>query len=766
MTKKSTRGEFNSFVKGLITEASPLNFPEQAASAIENFELNKDGTLSRRLGLGNEPVYSTKSVTFSGTSPAVNNTLFTYVWEQPAGLVDKQFLVVNRGGPYLDIFDMSQDSIIANGFIGTVALPAGIPSDPNPQFASLDGFLIVVNGADGPQLVSYNKDTNTLNDAEYFNLQTRDIWGVSDIETDNDPSKRVSAKRDSHLYNLYNQGWNAPRLVGFAYDSPDEGFKIANGKYPADTEKIWTGIRYTASDPANPKEKLFYDAFNEVLGVDNSVSRGTFIIDMIQRGASRSNVIAANAANVSGPGRAVAFTSYAGNGERTATGPRCVVQFAGRVWYAGFGPTIDADARSPDLSRYLAFTQLVKNKSDFAKCYQDGDPTSRESNDIVDTDGGLIRISDMGAVNRMVVLNNTLLVFANNGVWSVTGGSDYGFSATNYKVDRVSEFGTIGPDCIINDGSTVFYWAENGIFAVTFDQLGKLTAQNITATTIQRFYEQIPTKNRGRARGVYDKVTNKLRWLYEEDAIFSSSSRSMELVLDLSLKAFSVNAITNYTNTSVADLFVTPAFSTEVVSDDVVVGGDIVLANAEDVIVSSIERASNLQSVKYLLLRFVADQIFYSIGWYNDPQFKDWFIIDGAGKDAKAFLVTGALTAGDSSISKQTPLLIMHMKRTELSIDSGYTLENQSGCLIRSMWDWANSSNSNKWGPLFQAYRYRRGYMPQAVPGEYDYGFDVITTRNKLRGRGRAISLYMESEPTKDCNIIGWNLNLNGNSIA
>ena len=765
MTKKATRGEFNSFVKGLITEASPLNFPEQAASDIENFELNKDGTLNRRLGLGPEPVYATKPTTFTGTSAALNNQIFTYVWDQPGGVKDKKFLIVCSGGFEFDVFDMAPDSIISGGFIGKVSLLAGIFDNPNPQFATIDGYLVVTNGSDGPQLVIYNPIDNSIT-VEYYNLLTRDIWGVSDPETDNNPTKRVTEKRNSHLYNLYNQGWNAPRLVDFAYDSPEEGFKIANGKYPADSEKIWTGIRYVADTPTNPKEKLFYGAFNELVGVDNSVSRGSFIIDLVQRGPSRSTAITNNAANVSGIDRGVSFTSYEGSYERSAYGPRCSAQYAGRIWYAGFGPTLEGDARSPDLSRFVAFTQLIKNKTDFAKCYQEGDPTSRESNDVIDTDGGLVRISDIGTIIRMVVLNNSLLVFADNGVWSITGGSDYGFSATNYKVDRVSEFGALGPDSVVTEGNSIFYWAENGIFGITFDQFGKLTSKNLTSTTIQKYYEQIPTRNRGRARGVYDTVTNKVRWLYEDDEVFSSSSKSKELILDLVLGAFSVNSIRNFSNTAVVDLFITPAFSTELSSDDVLVNGTSVTVNTEDTIISSIERTSSLQSVKYLLLRYVVGQIYYSIGWYNDPTFRDWAIIDGNGFDAKAYLVTGALTAGDSSLHKQVPVLVFHMKRTENQINSSFELENQSGCFVRSMWDWANSSNSNKWGPLFQAYRYRRGFVPQAGPGPYDYGFDLITTRNKLRGRGRALSLYVESEPQKDCQIIGWSLSLNGNSVA
>jgi hypothetical protein len=47
-----------------------------------------------------------------------------------------------------------------------------------------------------------------------------------------------------------------------------------------------------------------------------------------------------------------------------------------------------------------------------------------------------------------------------------------------------------------------------------------------------------------------------------------------------------------------------------------------------------------------------------------------------------------------------------------------------------------------------------------------DNGFEIISSRNKIRGRGRAIALYMETEPGKDCHILGWNITLNGNPTA
>ena len=55
MPRQTVPAEVNTFVKGLITEASPLTFPENASLDELNFILNKDGSRQRRLGMEFRP---------------------------------------------------------------------------------------------------------------------------------------------------------------------------------------------------------------------------------------------------------------------------------------------------------------------------------------------------------------------------------------------------------------------------------------------------------------------------------------------------------------------------------------------------------------------------------------------------------------------------------------------------------------------------------------------------------------------------------------
>jgi hypothetical protein len=133
------------------------------------------------------------------------------------------------------------------------------------------------------------------------------------------------------------------------------------------------------------------------------------------------------------------------------------------------------------------------------------------------------------------------------------------------------------------------------------------------------------------------------------------------------------------------------------------------------------------------------------------------------GVDAFAYLVTGAVTAGDSSVYKQIPYLTLHYVRTEKGVSSSLVPLNQSSCFVQSQWDWANTANSNKWSSFFQGYRQRKAYLADGSDDIYDTGFELVTTKNKIRGRGRAFALRMETEPLKDCQIVGWSIALNGN---
>jgi hypothetical protein len=129
-------------------------------------------------------------------------------------------------------------------------------------------------------------------------------------------------------------------------------------------------------------------------------------------------------------------------------------------------------------------------------------------------------------------------------------------------------------------------------------------------------------------------------------------------------------------------------------------------------------------------------------------------------------MVTGYIGTGDYSRFKQVPYIYFHLLRTENGFtDDGddFIVNNESSCLVQSQWDWANSESYGKWGTQFQAYRYKRRYTPTDVTDTYDYGTSTIVTKNKLRGRGRVVSLLISSEEEKDLQLLGWSMTIGVN---
>jgi hypothetical protein len=748
MTKKSVKVEVNNFVGGLITEASPLNFPANATTDELNFVLNRDGTRDRRFGMDFEAGYNLVEIPATLAEMATTSPV-PYQWFSVDGDANVNIMVVQVKDSLI-FFDLDNTVITSASPLGTISLASeGFPDDVRYSFTDVNGRLIVAAGVSNIASVTYDGTTFA---ATSETIKTRDIWG---LEVTEEPAYETDilyrgGLPETHQYNLYNQSWGIPRpysaLGALPMNDPVGVYNGVLSKYPSNSEVVWTGLYFQpAASGVDPYERLYPTLFEQAFGSKVKAPKGYFIIDLLARGPSRTAAMTANADRHP----ELSLTPITPVADTTPGGATIVTEFAGRVWYAGFsGKVVDGDSRSPNLSSYVAFSQLVSNSLDITKCYQSGDPTSRESNDLVDTDGGLIRLSGAEEIVNMVNIGSSLLVFATNGVWAISGGDRNGFTATNYKVDHLSTFGTIAPLSVVSDGSRALYWAADGIYVVDKNQIGDWIVNNLIQKNIQSFYEDIPIVGKSSAIGVFEAAGKRIRWLYHYGDRFTEFSDTRELILDLTLGAFYPFKIMRTAGNAVE---VVSVFASTPFNSPSVVGNP--------------NRTSGVLESRYLTVVNVAGDPYFTFSYYNNDKFLDWKSFDSVGYDAAAFLTTGAITANDSSVAKQVPYLTLHFRRTELGVDESLAPQYTSSCFVRSQWDWANSANSNKWGSLFQGYRQRKEYLPTSEDDDYDTGFEVVTSRSKLRGRGKAFSLFMETEAGKDCRILGWSISLNGNPV-
>lgn len=762
MPKQERRAEINSFVKGLITEASALNFPPDAIASGENFDLHRDGTISRRLGMDYEANggFVNSGLTLDNLDTAGINT---YRWLSVGGDPTRDIAVIQIN-QHLFFFDLSA-SVLSTSMLGTIIL-SSFPANKKYSFASLEGQLVAVGGVDVVAIITFTSGSfNIL----YDRLLTRDVWGVEETADPNyetDASYR-GALTQQHLYNLHNQSWGIPRKAadGGLISPADYYFGAGLGVYPSNSEQVWPGLQFQAVAPGqDPFERVYVNLYQEVLGAKPVTAKGYFIIDVLRRGQSRTEQFYNNKSK---------YPELLGDvvlkADLTQNGASCIADFAGRVFYGGFtGQVVDGDKRSPEFSNYIFFSQVVKQRKDFIKCYQDGDPTSRDNADLLDTDGGFIRISGAKDILSLHNLETNLIVIATNGIWSITGGSDYGFSATNYKVTKISSFGGLSPSSVVIEGGSAYLWSEDGIYTIGRNQFGDLGMTNISISTIQKFYEDIPNVSKINAVGSYDLLDKKVRWIYKTGEAFTQSSLTYELVLDTALGAFSVNRISNAADFRI-EVFGLFRASSYVIGDAgvaVLSGVEQVFSGIDSVVINESTIISGIHSTRYLTLRNESNSINFIFSQYNNRQWRDWQVTDNVGVDAFAFINSGAQTGGDSAVKKQIPYIVFHMFRTETGVDINGNPLNQSSCRVRYQWNFSDSAVSKKWSTLFQVYRYVKAFIPSNSLSDFDNGFEIITTKSKVRGMGRSFTMHLETSPFKDCRIVGWSLTVNGNSIT
>lgn len=248
----------------------------------------------------------------------------------------------------------------------------------------------------------------------------------------------------------------------------------------------------------------------------------------------------------------------------------------------------------------------------------------------------------------------------------------------------------------------------------------------------------------------------------------SYDSYNRELIFDLTLEAFSLYdmghegypVLNDYV--PVTDAFTTPT-DMNVLND----AGDQVVDDSGNIVIATISGSTNRnlnprkERIKYLTTTGTG----WTLAEYKDYSFRDWVSLDEVGADFFSYLITGYDLGGDFLRKKQAPFLVVFCERTEqyyVLTGEGIVPDLPSSCIVQAQWDWNNSPSQGKWGTKFQAYRLLRPLKDTPQDGDvFDYGERVITTRSKLRGSGRALSLFIQSDTGKDLRLLGWGISFN-----
>src|SRR6266576_13825 len=239
----------NNFTKGLITESTGLNFPENAATDCDNCEFTLIGDTLRRQGVDFEIGH-----TFQTVSRA-NSALSSYKWNNAGGDGLTQ-VVVEQVGATLYFYKSSSSTIaspLSTQLLGsTVNLTAFVGAGGTldmtleAQYASGNGYLFVYHPSCDPFYCTYNAGVITGN---VITIQIRDFAGIP--ETGIADNFRPLTLTDDHKYNLINQGWisgnpwSGTSTTSISFGTGAKTFTIATG-----IVGIVAGQNVTVSAPA------------------------------------------------------------------------------------------------------------------------------------------------------------------------------------------------------------------------------------------------------------------------------------------------------------------------------------------------------------------------------------------------------------------------------------------------------------------------------------------------------------------------------------
>lgn len=745
----------NNFTKGLITEFTGLNFPENAATDTDNCEYALVGDVTRREGINTE---------LNGTSASIvvaSKAIAEYVWNNPGGDGNSKLLVEHIGST-LYFYNIATATVAlplsTKVLAGTIDVSAKVAvgntfdGTSECQFADGNGYLFVYQKTCDPFYVTYNAGTQALSSSTIA-IQVRDFTGVIDsLSVDTRPSTLST----DHKYNLQNQGWTSGnswsgsttasvslgsnaftvaagivgvvngQVVNLTYNSQSGlpgpgGAGVGSGTVtnyagttltinvtslsapsisgPVTIIPINTGLLNTwntaeGNYPSNADVWWYFKNSSNVFDPATTADNVTLSTGNAPQGHYILNAFYQDRASASGLSTTLVST---------VTRPTTGTWFQGRVWYTGVSSFQAAagDANFYTWTENIYFSQIVSGITDFGLCYQTNDPTSENLNSLLPTDGGVITIVGCGTIHKLWPVANGLLVFANNGVWFITGSQGIGFSANDYTITKISSIKVLSSKSFVDVMGLPFFWNEEGIYQVEAGQGGQLSVQPITVGTILSYYNDISLASKKYARGAYDPIGYRIQWVFKSVAETDVTSR------------YQFDKILNYNTYN-------KAFYPYSVSSD----GSHSVAGIVYVSYPYINSSTPEPGFKYP----VTTTSTISFAEEYDSSFVDW-----GSANYTSYFVTGYKVHGKGLMKFQVPYVNVFQRN----------ISDYVAYYIQGLWDYPTSSDSNR-------------YSTKIFAETFDQNHGVSFRRHKIRGRGYTLQIKVTSVDGIPFDIIGW----------
>lgn len=414
-------------------------------------------------------------------------------------------------------------------------------------------------------------------------------------------------------------------------------------------------------------------------------------------------------------------------------GPKAIEFHGGRLFFAGIEDSTWTD--------YLFFSQVVRSDDNYHRCHTEADPTSPKFNAPVSTDGGFLIIPNLGNVKKLMSLQDSLLIFSDQGIWEVRGKGTF-FDPTQYNVRKITGAECGSPYSPIEVEGTAVYTGPKGVYNIAPDRYTRqLEATNISDDKIRTAWNNITDTYEPYVKTVYDDAEKRLYFLQPGSGNLSATHAP--------LVGSAVNQVGLYNLVWIYDLRVGAWYKyifngaawTNVITDAFALTGQ--------------DSSSGRKKVKFVVSKSTTTSIICDFSEAGGTGYQDF-----DGNTVAAFVLTHYDNVGTMTQRRHAPIVTVFSKRTTTgyaAVGNGLSAVNPSSTTMNAYWDWTDDAVSGKIGSDIEVYRDVRGFAPSGT-GDVD-GYPVVVTRNKVRGRGRVLQLKFAASTDssgEDSHILGY----------
>jgi hypothetical protein len=588
--------------------------------------------------------------------------------------------------------------------------------------AGIDGSLVVVSAAIEPFYIEFTSDTVIT--STQITPRVRDYIWQSDKSVFNDEASSPSMGR---TYDTSNGGWTGAKGAAALTT-----FKAANStNYPPLTHNWFAGKDSSGNFSESEWQKIYAGS--------SIVANGHHVLDFFDKDRAT-----AHNATVEAQPETLDTTLNETEDSRF----KAIAAFSGRIFYAGL--------ESAKNSGRIPFSRLLDDISEAGDCHQQNDPTSEEISDLLDTDGGVINIPDAANIQKLAVMGPSLLVFAENGIWSVTG-IDGVFSPTGYSVSRITTVGINNSKTYADMDGTPVWWSKTGIHTLVADQVsGSLREQNLSIATIQTFFDAIDGNAKQQCEAVFDNINKRVSWFYPSNGEALLNKKNEVLLLDLVTQSFYPWSITDESGTTdyIMGSQYFDAFGSDLINIDVTNNAGTALTKNDTTTEITVSRTSQIATADsaLALLVYNSGTGAMTMANFSGTDFLDW----GTG-DYTSFAEAGYDFMGDLVLKKTAPYILVYLRPTEEGwTDNGdgtYSIIRDSSLKVSTYWDFRKTVSST----AQEAYRRKfTAVVDPAALTTFDYPDSIVVTRLKCRGTGRNMRIRFDSSTGKDFVLLGF----------